>query len=121
MSGITQSVSEPEARERAEHLRAQATTATAKAELAEALLSWSYALHRDGRTAEAVEAAEDALKTLSPVFLANPAAHKDAINAIVAQYLGISQHSGHKADLSLIKPLAVPLGRSEHLDEDEDE
>ncbi len=119
MSGIMQSVSETEARERVERLRTQATSATASAELAEALLNWSYALHQDGRTAEAVEAAEEALKTLSPIFLANPAAYRDAMNAIVAQYLGISQHSGRKANLSLIKPLAVPLGRVEHLDDDE--
>ena len=120
MTGMTEAINEPEARARVEALRAAAPMESACVELAQALLTWSYALDRDGRTADAADAAEEAVKTLSPYFLANPAAHADAMNAIVAEYLGTSQRSRRKADMTLIAPLAAPLGHAEFADEDDD-
>lgn len=120
MVDITETINENEARARVESLRVGATTPDGKADLADALLALSYALSRKGATAEAFDAAEEAVRTLSPVFLANPAVYADAMNGMVAEYLGMSQHSRRKPDMSLIKPLAVPLGQYEHLDEDEE-
>lgn len=120
MVDITETISEEEARARVESRRAGATTPEGQAELAEALLALSYALSRKGATAEAFDAAGEAVRTLSPVFLANPAVYADAMNGMVAEYLGMSQHSHRKPDMALIKPLAVPLGRYEHRDDNEE-
>lgn len=120
MSEITDAIGENEARGRVERLRGGAATPQAQADLADALFAWSQALARDDRTADAVAAAEDAVRTLAPVFLATPARHADAMNAMVAHYLGLSQQSNRKPDLALIKPLAVPLGQFGHLDEEDE-
>ncbi|NJO55631.1 MAG: hypothetical protein HC834_03895 [Rhodospirillales bacterium] len=107
------------ARKRVEELRENAHTADGKAELSEALLIWSYALHRDGRTADAVDAAEEGIRILSPLFLADPHRLREEMNALVSQYLGVCQHSKRKVDMSLIKPLAGPLGQAEFAGDDD--
>jgi CO dehydrogenase/acetyl-CoA synthase gamma subunit (corrinoid Fe-S protein) len=119
MSDLPEPLSEAEAQARVDSLRKTAQSPEAQAELAEALLRLSYALNRGGRSSEAVEAAEEGVKILSPIFLANPEKYADEMNAMVAEYLGVAQHSKRKPDMSLIKPLAGPLGRVDHFhDED---
>ncbi len=118
MSGLTETISESDARERVESLRGAASP-QAQVDLAKALLTLSQALDREGRTGDAVDAAEEAVRTLAPIFLASPAPHAEAMNAMVAAYLGMSQRSKRKPDLALIKPLAVPLGQVEYADDDD--
>jgi hypothetical protein len=118
MSDITQSISESAARERVDSLRNAASPAS-PADLADALLTWSYALAREGHSVEAMAAAEEAVRTFAPVFLASPTANAEAMNAMVAEYLGMSQHCNRKPDTALIESLAVPLARAEPDDEEE--
>jgi hypothetical protein len=82
-----------------------------QAELAEALFALSRALDADERTAEAYRVARDGLVTLSPAFLAKPAAYEAPMQALVAQYLSLGGRTCQPPEAGLLTPVSVALGR----------
>jgi len=91
-------------------------------ELAMALLELSRALQDAGRDDDALAAAEESVRVLSPAFLARPARFAIPMRTVIAQYAAQAQRLRRPPDEALLAPLAQALGdlaRAEDAGEDD--
>ena len=79
-------------------------------ELGEDYLDVSRGFERGNDTESAFNAARAGIERLTPTFLKDPEDLAEPMRGLVAQYLGLTEHSKHKADKKMLMPIATALG-----------
>lgn len=86
--------------------------------LAQALLAVSRAQEASDRLDEALRTAREAVDTLAPSFLQAPSRDLAAMQAVVAQYVGLAPRCGQRPDAALLAPIAAAMGQAMTAEDD---